>query len=265
MAVTSVLSKTARLIVSSTLKPVLISSNKLNINGLILARTFCNTNTTQFNYELPPAKSENNALKKSKKALKADMKKSKPSSTTKTSKSKISSETRFEIEKKKCEHELNIIKANLEVIENECMSICEIQISKKTKVKPVNDVISNIRSLLSDIKQKTTLLKNKKESIDIITNVIKDNESLVEKYRLETKNKIKKGKPRQFSKREDKIMLNSVKVHGAKPLTLEGLAMLFDRSFEVVRNRIQLLTSKSGQRSTRYEDEVLIQYALKVV
>ena len=108
MAVTSVLSKTARLIVSSTLKPVLISSNKLNINGLILARTFFNTNTTQFNYEQPPAKPENNAIKKSKKVLKAQLKKNKPSSNTKTSKSEISSETRFEIEKKKCEHELNI-------------------------------------------------------------------------------------------------------------------------------------------------------------
>ena len=108
MAVTTVLSKTARLIVSSTIKPVLISSKNVNINGFILARTFCNTNTTQFNYENPPAKPDNNVLKKSKKALKAEMKKSKPSSTTKTSKSKISSETRFEIEKKKCEHELNI-------------------------------------------------------------------------------------------------------------------------------------------------------------
>ena len=265
MAVISVLSKTARLIVSSTLKPVLISSKKMNINGLILTRTFCNTNITQFNYENPPAKPDNNALKKSKKALKAEMKKSKASSTTKTSKSKISSETRFEIDKKKCEHELNIMKANLEVIENECMSICDIQISKKTKVKPVNDVISNIRSLLSDIKQKAKLLKNKKESIDIITKVIKENQSLVEKYQLETTNQIKKQKPRLFTKREDKIMLNSVKVHGANQQTFEGLAMLFDRKSDVVRNRILFLTRKSGQRSFRYADEILIEYALKVV
>ena len=76
---------------------------------------------------------------------------------------------------------------------------------------------------------------------------------------------IKNGKLRRFSKIEDKIMLNSLNVYGSKLQTIEGLAMLFDRSFDVVRNRIQLLTRKSEKRSTRYEDEVLIEYALKVV